>query len=177
MSEKERGVLGQIKEKLVASKEKWAREGRLLTGATADPTAQRLPPGQRTVNDWPVLDLGLKPKVALDKWQLTVDGLVRNPIAWSWADFQSQPQVRSISDVHCVTAWSRYENEWEGVSARHLLSLVQPLPEVRHIVFHAHDGYTTNLPLGKPSRTMTCCWRQNGPENRSQPIMAAPFGW
>lgn len=147
MSEKERGVLGQIKEKLVASKEKWAREGRLLTGATADRTAQRLPPGQRTVNDWPVLDLGLKPKIALDKWQLTVDGLVRNPIAWSWADFQSQPQVRSISDVHCVTAWSRYENEWEGVSARHLLSLVQPLPEVRHIVFHAHDGYTTNLPL------------------------------
>ena len=28
-----------------------------------------------------------------------------------------------------------------------MLSIVQPLPEARHIVFHAHDGYTTNLPL------------------------------
>ena len=36
MAEKEPGVLGRIKEKLVESKQKWAREGRLLTGETAD---------------------------------------------------------------------------------------------------------------------------------------------
>ena len=147
MSEKAPGLVGRVKDKLVESKQKWAREGRLLTGETADPAGQRLPPGQRIVKDWPVLDLGLKPRIGPDTWQLTVDGLVKNPITWSWADFQSQPQVQSVSDIHCVTAWSRYDNEWEGVSARHLLSVVQPLPEVRHIVFHAHDGYTTNLPL------------------------------
>jgi DMSO/TMAO reductase YedYZ molybdopterin-dependent catalytic subunit len=71
--------------------------------------------------------------------------------------------VQSVSDIHCVTAWSRYDNEWEGVSARHLLSVVQPLPEVRHIVFHAHDGYTTNLPLEAFDDDETCCWRRNGP--------------
>jgi DMSO/TMAO reductase YedYZ molybdopterin-dependent catalytic subunit len=147
MSEKESGLVGRIKEKLIESKQRWAREGRLLTGETSDPSAQRLPPGQRIVNDWPVLDLGLKPKIALDKWQLTVDGLVAHPITWSWIEFQSQPQVQSKSDIHCVTAWSRYDNQWEGVSAGHLLAVVRPLPEVRHIVFHAHDGYTTNLPL------------------------------
>lgn len=147
MGENETGLIGQIKQKLVESKQKWAREGRLLTGATADPAAERLPPGQRPVQNWPVLDLGIKPKVSLESWRLAADGLVANPIAWSWADFQAQPQVQSVSDIHCVTAWSRYGNRWEGVSARHLLAIVQPLPEARYIVFHAHDGYTTNLPL------------------------------
>ena len=32
--------------KLIARKQEWARDGRLLTGTTADPAAQRLPPGQ-----------------------------------------------------------------------------------------------------------------------------------
>jgi DMSO/TMAO reductase YedYZ molybdopterin-dependent catalytic subunit len=147
MDEKEQGLVGRIKEKLVESKQKWAREGRLLTGETADPEAERLPPGQRLVQNWPVLDLGIKPKVALESWRLTVDGLVENPLSWGWAEFKAQPQVRSVSDIHCVTAWSRYDNNWEGVSARHLLTLAKPLPEARHIIFHAHDGYTTNLPL------------------------------
>jgi DMSO/TMAO reductase YedYZ molybdopterin-dependent catalytic subunit len=147
MDEKDPGLVGRIKEKLVESKQKWAREGRLLTGETADPAAERLPPGQRQVQNWPVLDLGIKPKIALESWRLTVDGLVANPLSWGWAEFLAQPQVHSVSDIHCVTAWSRYDNRWEGVSARHLLALVQPLPEARHIIFHAHDGYTTNLPL------------------------------
>jgi DMSO/TMAO reductase YedYZ molybdopterin-dependent catalytic subunit len=147
MDEKDTSLAGRIKEKLVESKQKWAREGRLLTGETADPAAERLPPGQRLVQNWPVLDLGIKPKIAPESWRLTVDGLVASPLSWSWAEFQAQPQVQSVSDIHCVTAWSRYDNRWEGVSARHLLALAQPLPEARHIIFHAHDGYTTNLPL------------------------------
>ena len=147
MDEKEPGLVGRIKDKLVESKQKWAREGRLLTGETADPAAERLPPGQRLVQNWPVLDLGIKPRIALESWRLTVDGLVENPLSWGWAEFQAQPQTQSVSDIHCVTAWSRYDNKWEGVSARHLLAVVKPLPEARHIIFHAHDGYTTNLPL------------------------------
>jgi DMSO/TMAO reductase YedYZ molybdopterin-dependent catalytic subunit len=147
MDDKGPGLVGRIKEKLIESKQKWAREGRLLTGETADPAAERLPPGQRLVRNWPVLDLGIKPKIALENWSLAVDGLVARPLSWSWAEFQAQPQVRSTSDIHCVTAWSRYDNRWEGVSARHLLEQVRPLPEARHILFHAHDGYTTNLPL------------------------------
>ncbi|HXV23469.1 MAG TPA: sulfite oxidase-like oxidoreductase [Alphaproteobacteria bacterium] len=147
MGGKEPGLIGRIKDKLVESKQKWAREGRLLTGAMADPASERLPPGQRLVQNWPVLDLGIRPALSLESWRLSVDGLVANPISWSWADFRAQPQTESVSDIHCVTAWSRYDNHWEGVAARHLLALVRPLPEAAHILFHAHDGYTTNLPL------------------------------
>ena len=48
---------GELKGKLIDAKQKWAEDGRLLTGKTAAPS-ERLPPGQREVKNWPVLDLG-----------------------------------------------------------------------------------------------------------------------
>ena len=56
------GLLGRVKQKLIETKQKWAGEGRLLTGAAAEP-GTRLPPGQREVKNWPVLDLGVQPNV------------------------------------------------------------------------------------------------------------------
>lgn len=135
---------GQIRQKLVDTKEKLAKAGHLLTGGGGK---DRLPPGQREVKNWPVLDLGIQPEIPLESWELTVDGLVENPVTWNWAQFQAQPQQQFLTDIHCVTAWSRYDNHWDGVSARHLLSVVKPKPEARHIVFHSHDGYTTNVKL------------------------------
>jgi DMSO/TMAO reductase YedYZ molybdopterin-dependent catalytic subunit len=139
---------GRIKEKLVESKQRWAREGRLLTGTAAAP-GERLPPGQRLVKNWPVLDLGVQPDVRPEAWTLEVAGLVENPVTWTWADFQAQPQVESVSDIHCVTAWSRYDNRWTGVSVLHLLDVVRPKPEARHVVLESHDGYDTNIPLDR----------------------------
>jgi DMSO/TMAO reductase YedYZ molybdopterin-dependent catalytic subunit len=147
MAEDKQGLLGQVRKKLVKSKERWAREGRLLKGRSARPEAERLPPGQREVETWPILDLGIQPDVPLDRWQLTVDGLVENAIAWDWDTFRAQPQTRDASDIHCVTQWSRYDNHWQGVAARTLLDLVQPRDEARHIVFHSFDGYATNVRL------------------------------
>lgn len=132
--------------KLVESKERWAREGRLLTGG-GQTARQRLPPGQRRVEDWPVLDLGARPDVAPERWRLAIDGKVANPVSWDWAAFRAQPQLRSTSDIHCVTAWSRFDNCWDGVAARHVLGVVRPLAEARYIVLHSYDDYTTNLPL------------------------------
>jgi DMSO/TMAO reductase YedYZ molybdopterin-dependent catalytic subunit len=140
------GILGQIKQKLVDTKRKWSDEGRLLTGASADP-ATRLPPGQREVKNWPVLDLGIQPDVSAKTWKLEISGLVENPIAWNWAEFARQPQTDFVSDIHCVTAWSRFDNRWRGVSTRHLLDLVKPKAQAKYVVQHSYDGYTTNVPL------------------------------
>jgi DMSO/TMAO reductase YedYZ molybdopterin-dependent catalytic subunit len=139
--------LGSVRPKLVESKQRWAREGRLLTGATSDPERDRLPPGQRLVETWPVLDLGVQPEIPLDKWRLTIDGLVEAPTVWRWNDILAQPEFEDVSDIHCVTSWSRFDNRWRGVSARHLLSLVRPKPEANHVVFHSYDTYTTNVAL------------------------------
>ncbi len=50
--------------KLTRTKQRWAQEGRFLTGRTARAGEDRLPPGQHLVRDWPVLDLGVQPKIA-----------------------------------------------------------------------------------------------------------------
>jgi DMSO/TMAO reductase YedYZ molybdopterin-dependent catalytic subunit len=144
--DKPSGLATGIREKLIQAKQTWARQGRLLTGQTGD-RASRLPPGQHEVKNWPVLDLGVQPLITEAAWELTIDGLVAQPLVWRFADFQAQPAFSDISDIHCVTAWSRYDNHWEGVGTRHLLALVQPKPEAAHVICHAHDGYTTNLTL------------------------------
>jgi DMSO/TMAO reductase YedYZ molybdopterin-dependent catalytic subunit len=138
---------GQPREKLIARKQEWARDGRLLTGTTADPAVQRLPPGQRLVGDWPVLDLGIQPEVTARTFRLDVDGAVANPVSLSFDAFMALPQQESVSDMHCVTQWSNYDNAWQGVAARTLLDLVQPSTAAQHVVFHSYDGYTTNVRL------------------------------
>lgn len=138
---------GGIRRKLVESKERWAREGRLLTGRESRPELERLPPGQREVTTWPVLDLGVQPDVSPADWRLAVDGLVETPLELDWAAFLALPQTELATDIHCVTAWSRFDNRWTGVATRDLLGRARPKAEARFVVCHSHDGYTTNLPL------------------------------
>ena len=152
--------MSEMKDKLIRKKEDWARDRRGLTPQareegvsirqnpqSPDIDRPRLPPGQRLVKGFPVLDLGIQPEVSLQKWSLEIDGLVENPVIWDWQDFMAQPQVVRVSDFHCVTTWSTFDNPWEGVSFRHLLEVVRPRSEARHVLFTAHDGYTTNVPL------------------------------
>jgi DMSO/TMAO reductase YedYZ molybdopterin-dependent catalytic subunit len=133
--------------KLTRAKRQWARDGRLLTGTTAEAHHDRLPPGQRLVRDWPVLDLGAQPEVSPERFRLDVDGAVRHPLSLSLAEFMALPQRDFRSDIHCVTQWSRYDNTWRGVAAGVLLDLVEPLEDARHVVLHGFDGYATNVRL------------------------------
>ena len=133
--------------KLTLTKQRWAEEGRFLTGRTARAEEDRLPPGQHVVRDWPVLDLGVQPNIPLDRWELRVFGAVAEQMSWSWDEFHELPQLKQTSDIHCVTTWSRFDNAWDGVATRDLLALVGPKPEARFVVLHSYDGYTTNLPL------------------------------
>jgi DMSO/TMAO reductase YedYZ molybdopterin-dependent catalytic subunit len=133
--------------KLTTTKQRWAKEGRFLTGRTARPQEERLPPGQHIVKDWPVLDLGVQPDISHDGWRLDIFGTVERPVVWDWPTFQALPQSHELSDIHCVTSWSRYDNAWDGVSTADVLAAAEPKPETRFVVLHSYDGYTTNVPL------------------------------
>src|SRR5271165_4239287 len=98
------------RQKLIDKKQDWAREGRLLTGTHADPSRVRLPPGQRLVRHWPVLDLGVQPNVTPAKFRLDIDGAVEKPASLTLDALMALPQVDSVSDMHCVTQWSHYDN-------------------------------------------------------------------
>lgn len=155
-------VIPAARAKLVAAKTAWAREGRAPAGRkSGEPAARRLPPGQHLVRDWPVLDLGTHPNLNPKDWRLTVDGLVMAPVTFSLADLAAIPPFESTSDIHCVTAWSRLDNRWKGVSARDLIAEVRPKDEARFVIVKGYDGYTTNLPvdwLHEPDSLLATHW-------------------
>lgn len=133
--------------KLTRSKQRWASEHKFLTGTIGRPAEQRLPPGQHLVNNWPVLDLGRQPDIAPERWQLQLGGEVDAPATLDWAALMALPQREARSDIHCVTTWSRYDNDWTGVFTSDLLDLVQPRDGATAVMLRSYDGYTTNVPL------------------------------
>ena len=145
--------------KLTTTKRRWAAEGKFLTGRSG---AERLPPGQHLVRDWPVLDLGLTPRITPETWSLRVYGAVQEAVTWDWPAYQALPQTSDVSDMHCVTTWSRYDNEWTGVSTRTVLDAVRPTAEAAFVLLHGEDGYTTNLPLADfaaPGAMLVQAWQ------------------
>lgn len=71
-------------------------------------------------------------------WQLTVDGLVRQPLAFSLAQLRALPARTQITRHDCVEGWSCI-GQWTGVRLSHLLRLAQPQPAARYVVFHCLD--------------------------------------
>jgi DMSO/TMAO reductase YedYZ molybdopterin-dependent catalytic subunit len=107
----------------------------------------QLPPDQYETRKWPVLDLGIRPTVAKEKWTLSIHGACKRPLKLSWDDFMALEQVEDTSDFHCVTAWSRFDIRWQGVRVVDLLALAEPDDDAEHLMCYGYDGYTTNLPL------------------------------
>jgi len=107
----------------------------------------RVPPGQRVTEGWPVLHHGGVPRIDAADWHLRINGLVEKERMLSLSEFLALPLVKVFSDVHCVTGWSRLDNLWEGVSPFALNDLVKTLPEARFAIVHAAGNFTTNLSL------------------------------
>jgi DMSO/TMAO reductase YedYZ molybdopterin-dependent catalytic subunit len=107
----------------------------------------RLPPGQKVVEDWPVLTYGGTPKIDLDQWRFRVTGLVEKEVEWDWKQFSALPTTKVKTDIHCVTTWSKFDTTFEGPSIREILSHVEPKPEAMAVIAHCYGGYTTNVLL------------------------------
>ena len=113
---------------------------------------ERLPPGQKATDGWPVLHYGGIPKIDLATWKLEVDGLVDTSVSFGWDDFMALPQVTAENDIHCVTAWSKFDNVWTGVPVLEVLKRAGLKPEARAVMVHSFGGYTTNLLLDDLAR-------------------------
>jgi DMSO/TMAO reductase YedYZ molybdopterin-dependent catalytic subunit len=113
---------------------------------------QRLPPGQSLTLKWPVLHYGSVPRFDPAKWDLRIGGLVEKNVRLTWEEFNQLPKINVIGDFHCVTRWSRFDNRWTGVPFRAVLNLVRPESRVQHVLVHAEQGYTSNIPLADLDR-------------------------
>lgn len=106
----------------------------------------KLPAGQTVTAKFPVLTYGETPSISKEQWRFKVWGLVETA-EWSWDEFMKLPQSKIKADFHCVTHWSRFDDEWEGVLFRDLVKVLKIKTEALYVMQHAYGGYTTNLPL------------------------------
>src|SRR3954470_10503251 len=94
-----------------------------FTGRRVGPeTAARLPPGQHATQDFPVLSATPTPQIDLAEWKFTLKQGSRPIASWSWLEFNQLPRTVWTGDIHCVTAWSKFDTTWEGVSIDDLLA-------------------------------------------------------
>ena len=123
-----------------------SRAEQKVRDAGYDPS--RLPPGQYLTEKWPVLHAGSVPRYDnLDDWTLRVFGEVENPLTLTWEQFSGLPRTSNVQDIHCVTRWSRFDTEFEGVQWSELAKLAQPKPTANFVIAHAEAGFTSNVPL------------------------------
>jgi DMSO/TMAO reductase YedYZ molybdopterin-dependent catalytic subunit len=111
--------------------------------------AGRLPPGQSLTKKFPVLHYGPVPTFDPTTWELKVWGEVEEEVLWSWEEFNTLPRTKVNMDIHCVTRWSKFDTDWEGVSLRTLVDggLIKPKPSANFLMQHCEYGFTVNLPL------------------------------
>jgi DMSO/TMAO reductase YedYZ molybdopterin-dependent catalytic subunit len=108
----------------------------------------RLPPGQYLTEKWPVLHAGSVPEYRdLSTWTLRVFGEVENELELSWDQLHELPRRSNVQDIHCVTRWSRFDAQFDGVHWSELAKLAVPRPTARFAIAHAEAGFTANVPL------------------------------
>jgi DMSO/TMAO reductase YedYZ molybdopterin-dependent catalytic subunit len=105
----------------------------------------KLPPGQYLTNDFPVLSAGPTPRIALDKWEFTIDDGTNVLKRWNWKSFRELPAETPTVDIHCVTRWSKLGTVWEGVSLDTLFANTKT--DAEFALVRSYGDYTTNLPL------------------------------
>ena len=109
----------------------------------------RLPPGQALTNRFPVLHYGPVPRFNEATWDLRVFGEVEEEKRWTWAEFNQLPRTKIVMDLHCVTRWSKFDTEWEGVALKTLVDagLIKLKPSAKYLLQHCEYGFTVNVPV------------------------------
>lgn len=109
----------------------------------------RLPPSQVLTEKFPVLHYGAIPLFDEKSWNFKIWGEVEKPLEFSWQDFNQLPRTSTRMDLHCVTRWSKFDTDWEGVRLQTLIDqgLLKLSPSARFVVQHAENDFSANLPL------------------------------
>ncbi len=111
--------------------------------------SRRLPPGQYETRDFPVLSAGPTPHTALATWDFVLRAVDGKTTRWTWDELNALPRTQLTTDIHCVTKWSRFGTQWEGVSIDTLLAEAakRGLGTAPYTMAVSDGGYTTNVPL------------------------------
>ncbi len=110
----------------------------------------RVPPGQYLTEKFPVLHYGTVPQYSdlETTWDLRVWGEIEAPARLSYSEFRALPTVEFVTDIHCVTRWSKLDTRWQGVRFSEFLKTIPALkPTAKYVLAHCEQGFTANVPL------------------------------
>ena len=113
----------------------------------SDEEAKRLPPGQYLEKGFPVLSAGPTPHVTTDQWRFTLKVGPKPIKTWNWREFGALPRTKLHRDIHCVTKWSKFDTNWEGVTINAILADAGIAAPTEYVLAHSYDDYTTNVPF------------------------------
>jgi DMSO/TMAO reductase YedYZ molybdopterin-dependent catalytic subunit len=100
------------------------------------------------VTDFPVLSAGPTPRPNLDSWRFALQHRGSLLAQWNWTEFQALTQTSIVTDIHCVTTWSKLDTRWQGVTIDTLLAAAGlSAPPAPFAMLHCDGGYTTNVPV------------------------------
>ncbi|MFC1949073.1 molybdopterin-dependent oxidoreductase [Chloroflexota bacterium] len=100
-----------------------------------------------SVNDFSENSIYGPKHVDISDYELKITGLVENPASYSYDEIiEGHQNYKKVITLDCVEGWSA-TILWEGILVEDLIADAGPLPEVKAVIFHAYDGYTTALPI------------------------------
>ncbi|MFF2594798.1 sulfite oxidase-like oxidoreductase [Priestia megaterium] len=105
----------------------------------------RVPPGQVVTERFPILHEGDVPEYNLEEWTLRVFGLVDKEVTLSYQEILDMPQTTVKCDIHCVTRWTRLDNEFTGVLFTDFLKAIGVKLKSEYIMLHGDNDYTSNI--------------------------------
>jgi DMSO/TMAO reductase YedYZ molybdopterin-dependent catalytic subunit len=113
-----------------------------------------LPPGQVEIDDFPrfgIASFAFRFPTETERIEIAVDGDVERPKRFA-AELGSLERVEQVSDLHCVTTWTRRGLRWGGWRFRDfyeqlVVPCVRPEAGATLVVLRAQDGLAQSLPL------------------------------
>jgi DMSO/TMAO reductase YedYZ molybdopterin-dependent catalytic subunit len=88
-----------------------------------------------------------EPAVDVNKWSLTIDGLVTDPLHFEYDDIRKLPRYETTLTLECISneiAGGLIDTaDWRGTLLRPLLERAGLKPNAKFAILYAAEGYTT----------------------------------
>ena len=100
-----------------------------------------------SINDFRENSIKGPQHVNISEYRLTVSGLTNTTDVYTYDEvLERYPHYSKVVTLFCVEGWDA-TILWEGVMVRDLVQEAGIDPRANTLIFTAHDGYTTSLPL------------------------------
>jgi DMSO/TMAO reductase YedYZ molybdopterin-dependent catalytic subunit len=127
-----------------------------------------------SINDFRENSIKGPQDVNIAEYRLTVTGLTDRTDVYTYNEVLAKnPHYTKVVTLFCTEGWDA-TILWEGVLVRDLISSAGVNPRATTVIFTAHDGYTTSLPLDYViNRDILMAYRMNNvtlPAERGYPF-------